>query len=661
MSNNTQDSPIEVLLVEDDDGCALLLQKQLAFYRYGSYHFRRANRLSAALREVAQGGIDLVILDLGLPDSQGLETLVGLRVGATDVPIIVMTGMEDEELALQTVQHGAQDYIVKGQMNGASLARAIRYAVERVRAQQALVAEHDLLRSLIDNMPDQVYVKDTDSRFVSVNPVTARFFGAATPEAIIGKSDFDFLSHGLASQFMAEEQALLRLDQPCINREAAVPGADGQTRWVLTTKVPLRDHTGKITGLLGINRDITERREAEETLREYRQHLEELVETRTADLKAANERLQAYDKARAEFVSNVSHELKSPLASLRLALQNLQNGVVCPHPERHCRSYFDHMQQICFGMQKTVEDILDMSRIDAGPLRMNPVRMPLASLVQRVVGLLQPQMDELPLRVDMSVHDGTGFVECDRQRIERVLLNVLGNAIKFTPEGGEIRIALRTDAAAGGFLTLEIEDTGIGIPQEHLQHIGERYFQGNPCPGGTGLGLSISREILEQHGGTLTLASPPPGKVKGTRVTMRLPAVEPTELMVVGDGEPCRTLSAQLIRFGFRIKVCRDGAEAVDAMRREAPYAVILDFSMAALDTAAVIAQIKGDPALQRVPIIAITEADIPATKREILTGFAIPPLRLPWHENDLFRCLEQAVTSSGRSKGRDQAATMET
>jgi len=518
---------------------------------------------------------------------------------------------------------------------------------------EILLVEDDgdnLLRSLIDNIPDQVYVKDTDSRFVSVNRVTARFFGASAPEALIGKTDFDFFPHGLAAQFLAEEQSLLRHDQPCLNREAAITDADGQTRWMLTTKVPLHDHAGNITGLLGINRDITARREAEEQLRAYREHLEELVVERTTELQRANERLEANDKARAEFVSNVSHELKSPLASLRLALQNLQNGVVCPHPERHCRAYLDRMQQIGFGMQKTVEDILDMSRIDAGTIRLNPVRMPLSFLVRQVVGLLQPQMDELPLQVDVSVPDGTGFVECDCQRLERVLLNVLGNAIKFTSDGGEIRIALRADDATGGFLTLEVEDTGIGIPREHLPHIGERYFQGNQSPNGTGLGLSISREILEQHGGTLTLASPPPGKAKGTLVTIRLPAVEPPELMVVGDGEPCRTIAEQLIRHGFGIKVCRDSVEVIAAMQREVPYVVILDFSMAGLENAAVIAQIKEDPALQGVPIIAITEGDIPETKREILTGFAIPPLKMPWDETDLLSCLEHAVTCSGRT-----------
>ncbi|MCX6996467.1 MAG: PAS domain-containing protein [Kiritimatiellaeota bacterium] len=186
-----------------------------------------------------------------------------MRTAAETVPIIVLTGTDDEELAVRTLQQGAQNYIVKGREDGPSLARAIRYAIERCRAQAALAQERDLLRSLMDNIPDQVYLKDMDSRFVSVNPATARLFGAAAPGELIGKCDFDFFPRELAEQFRAEEQTLLHCDQPCVNREVPITDSAGNPRWVLTTKVPLRDHAGHITGLLGINRDITEHKQTE--------------------------------------------------------------------------------------------------------------------------------------------------------------------------------------------------------------------------------------------------------------------------------------------------------------------------------------------------------------------------------------------------------------
>ena len=266
-NGNAKSKAIRILLVEDDDGCARLLEIVLSHWQYDAFQVRRAENLSTAIRTVTQEETDLALLDLGLPDSQGIDTFVRMHAAAPAVPIIVLTGTDDEELATRTIQQGAQDYIVKGLKDNSSLVRTIRYAMERCRAQQALAEKHELLRSVMDNAPDQVYLKDTECRFVSVNPETVRFLGASSSDAILGKCDFDFFQNELAAQFLTEDQAILHGDQPCVNREAAVTDSAGHTRWMWTTKVPLRDHTGNVTGLLGINRDITARKQAEEEAR----------------------------------------------------------------------------------------------------------------------------------------------------------------------------------------------------------------------------------------------------------------------------------------------------------------------------------------------------------------------------------------------------------
>jgi PAS domain-containing protein len=132
-----------------------------------------------------------------------------MHAGAGGVPIIVLSGLAEEVLAITTVQQGAQDDIPKEQTDSASLARGILHAIERCRIQHALAEERDLLRGLLDNIPDQVYMKDTESRFISVNSATARFFGVSSPDQVVGNSDFDFFPAGLAAMFRAEEQALL--------------------------------------------------------------------------------------------------------------------------------------------------------------------------------------------------------------------------------------------------------------------------------------------------------------------------------------------------------------------------------------------------------------------------------------------------------------------
>jgi PAS domain S-box-containing protein len=293
--------PIRILLVEDEDACARLIQNLLTQWPYDAFSIRRADCLAAAFREAATGGIDLVLLDLGLPDSRGLDTFVRMQAAAARIPIIVLSGLDDETLGTATVQQGAQDYIIKGQAPelGASLVRSIRYAIERCRAQRALADEHDLLRNILDNLPDQVYLKDKDGRFVAANPATFRFFGASAATDIIGKSDRDFFPHDLAARFRSEEQGLLHRDQPCVNREAAMTDAAGHPRWLLTTKVLLRDRAGEFQSLLGINRDITDLKRAEA----YREMAREILQllNEPGDLQIVIQRVLTALKTRTGF------------------------------------------------------------------------------------------------------------------------------------------------------------------------------------------------------------------------------------------------------------------------------------------------------------------------------------------------------------------------
>ncbi len=207
-SGNAKSKAIRILLVEDDPGCARLLEIVLSHCQYDIFEVHRAETLATAIHTLTQWNANLVLLDLGLPDSQGLDTFVRMHAAVPSVPIIVLTGTADEELAARTIQQGAQDFIVKGLRDNSSMVRTIRYAMERYRSQQALAEKHELLRNVMDNMPDQVYLKDMECRFASVNPETVRFLGASSSNVIVGKCDFDFFPNELAAQFQVEDQAI---------------------------------------------------------------------------------------------------------------------------------------------------------------------------------------------------------------------------------------------------------------------------------------------------------------------------------------------------------------------------------------------------------------------------------------------------------------------
>ncbi|MBI5394289.1 MAG: SpoIIE family protein phosphatase [Verrucomicrobia bacterium] len=261
--------PLRILLVEDDHSAARLMEEFLRDAMWTAYELTCANRLASALEALEAGGVDLVLLDLVLPDSQGFDTFSRVRAAAPQVALIVLSGTDDEALALRMVQSGAQDYLVKGRVDVQGLVRAMRYAWERQQAELALARERQLLRTLIDNLPDYIFVKDPASRFVLNNAAHLRVLRAAAQEEVLGKSDFDIFPRELADGYFADEQAVMDSGKPLVNREEVGMDPAGKHRHLLTTKVPLRDPAGHGSGLVGISRDITDLKEAEEKLRAH--------------------------------------------------------------------------------------------------------------------------------------------------------------------------------------------------------------------------------------------------------------------------------------------------------------------------------------------------------------------------------------------------------
>jgi PAS domain S-box-containing protein len=640
---NSQADPVRILLVEDDDVAALLLQKTLEHSLHCVFELSRADCLCAALREVAEGGVDLILLDLGLPDSNGLDTFVRMHSGATRVPIIVLSGLDDETLATLAVQQGAQDYIFKGQQDGDILARAIRYAIERSRIQQELAENYGLLRSVIDNLPDQVYLKDRENRFMAVNPVTSSFFGASSPDQIVGKTDFDYFPRELAAQFLEEEQMLLRRDQASVNREVAVTDAEGNNRWMLTTKVPLHDPSGNITGLLGINRDITERKQAEDGIRRMNTELERRVAERTDALLKAVARLEEHDRLRAEFVSSVSHELKTPLTSMRFAISNLLDGIVGSLPDPVAQ-YLQLLDTDCRRMANTVDDILDFSSLESKAMQLHMMKLPFDRLIQRGVMSLRIQAQANNIEMVFSLSRGLGFVECDAFKMTRAIINIIGNAIKFTPRGGRVEIGLRHDATVSGNLVADITDNGIGIAPQHLARVAERYFRVDEHVSGTGLGLTIAKEIIEIHGGQMRIQSPPSGRDRGTRVSISLPRADPPTILMANVDQPAKELIEQVLNScGYHVIDCSHLDEIIELARKAKPAAVILDVSTADMSHADLILNLRnGD--LQAIPCLGVANGSLDTAWKAILKGLELPLLPESWREEDLLECIESLI-----------------
>lgn len=260
-----------------------------ASLRKAGFEVHYAERLAPGLALLAEGHIDLVLLDLASAETGGLDIFARVHAAAAHVPIIVLTRTEDDELSLATLRRGAQDALPIVPPDPVFLSAAIHKAVARHHAHDIIRRDQHLLEILMNNIPDAIYFKDTESRFLRINLAHARRFGLAEPALAIGKTDADFFTEAHAQQALADERQVMKTGLPLVGIEEMETWPDGTISWVSTTKMPLRDPTGKIIGSFGMSRDITARKEAELALAERTRQLHQKNQQMEEELKMARE------------------------------------------------------------------------------------------------------------------------------------------------------------------------------------------------------------------------------------------------------------------------------------------------------------------------------------------------------------------------------------
>ncbi|MBT3191951.1 MAG: response regulator [Verrucomicrobia bacterium] len=386
------------------------------------------------------------------------------------------------------------------------------------------------------------------------------------------------------------------------------------------------DPTGRLCFFI---RDISVRKRAQDALEE------------------AVSKLEEHDRNRSQFISNVSHELRTPLTSMIYAIANMLKGVVGPLSD-HAAKYLEMLQGDCKRLLMTVNDILDLRKIESHTLTLAKTRVPYGRLVRRSAETLAVQAEQKS--IDFRIETGTGlwFVNCDAQKIERVVLNLVGNATKFTPDGGHVHVSVSQDEARPGFVCVTVDDDGIGIPKDAVTRVTERYFTVGDQPSGSGLGLAISKEIVEMHDGVLSVESPVPGADKGTRISFCLPTVEPPMVLIVDDDpDVLRALDEQIVEHGYRVLAARGGQEALELVESESPDIIILDLVLPDIPGRDVIVRLKADSATVRIPIVVLTGAHLDQAAGNVLRNFGIPALSKPWDEGKLLDSVAGAFLAS--------------
>jgi len=394
--------------------------------------------------------------------------------------------------------------------------RAREMTRELRASEQAL--QHHLARfsDLAELSADWFWEQDADLRF-------SRFWGGAgsSKDIFLGKHRWDMPIDLTPAQWEAHKAALAAR-QTFRNFEYPVH-FDGNTRWYSISGKPLHDEAGSFVGYRGTGTDITERKALENELRQHRDHLQEMVAAQTADLQRAKETAERANQAKTEFLTNMSHELRTPLHAV-LAFARLGHMRADKAAIDKLREYFELIRNSGNHLLELVDDLLDLSKLETGNARLASAAIDLPERIAAVTAELSALLEARHLSCRVSDNAPGARVLGDEKRIDQLLRNLIGNAIKFSPEGGTILIELapdslpsgrrQDDAGARDALRLTVMDEGIGIPADELETIFDKFIQSSLTAdgsGGTGLGLAICREIVKAQRGIIRARNRPAG------------------------------------------------------------------------------------------------------------------------------------------------------
>ena len=475
---------------------------------------------------------------------------------------------------------------------------------------------------LLESVYDAVIITTRFGKILECNERASEFFLMGS-RAFVGLPVVSLIS-GATESLIETVNKNLESNKKYTLVEARCKRSDGTSfaAEIAINKVDL-DQQGQLCFFV---RDITVRQQAQSALED------------------AVERLQAHDRARMEFVSNVSHELRTPLTSMIYAVSNMLRGVVGPMPEK-ALNYLERLQSDCHRLQATVNDILDLRQIENKTLVLTKKVVPLGPVIRDGAETLQIQADAKRITLRFDFDERELFCWCDSQKIERVVLNIVGNAVKFTPANGAITVALAQHPDKPKLALLTVSDTGMGIPPEVLPKVSQRYFRVGDHVSGSGLGLAISREIVELHGGSMEFASPVPGAECGTAVYVSLPlAPKPTVVVLTQDTETSDFLKAQIVGKGYGVLSTAVAREALDACFTKQPAVFVLDGRITDMDVRDLILQLREEAKTKRLPVIVLGLRTLERNEVELYRHFDIFYSTLPWREKDLSRSLAAAV-----------------
>ena len=476
---------VKVLLVEDSPTEAMLIQAVLEETDFPTFSTMIVGTLAEAIECLAlEDHCDIVVLDLTLPDSSGLATYQSIRQRFPEIPVVVVTANNSKSMALEAIQIGAQDFIVKEQVENMALGLSLRFAIERKRGENDIKRRQKNLETVIKATPVGMLLIDENMRIEMANEAVAELVGMCYQD-LLGKT----LDEGLRPQQVISSE---QIDQ----NEHSVTHLTNICRQVL--------ESGQ--AVLGL--------ETQETFvinqREFRFWLHvccnpALIDERNHVILALNDVTAKMEglEIKNRVMSMVSHELRSPLGAMKEATEIVLEELPGPLNDQQ-REMLDIVKRNLERLHRLTDDFLDLQKLKAGKLSFSMVEGDLNAMIEEVAATMKSAAASQGVELIVDLDRSIPMLVFDKDRLVQVFVNLINNSLKFTEHGS---ITLTTNLS-GDVVRLSIKDTGCGMPSEEIPKLFQEFRQlSNTRKGGTGLGLSIAKRIVEEHQGVIEVSS----------------------------------------------------------------------------------------------------------------------------------------------------------
>jgi signal transduction histidine kinase/DNA-binding response OmpR family regulator len=694
MIEKTSNLLAETILIVDDSTANLQLLTSIL--KDEGYVVHPASDGKLALRFLRTTLPDLILLDIKMPGMDGLEVCYQLKDSerTRNIPIIFISVLESERDKVKAFQAGGVDYIAKPFHPEEVLARVknqlrLRELTDDLETQVSKRTEELTLTN--QRMQEEITVRkhaveELQKREALLN-ATQRLSKVGGWEYDIKQNQYywtdelfaiheipintsiDYVQESLNCYDLKDQQLIMSAFKNAYENgepydfELPFTTKKGKRLWIRTTALPIQKNN-RIVSVVGSVMDITEQKQAQQELARYRDHLKEEVEQRTTELIHAKQNAEQANRAKSNFLANMSHELRTPLSAILGFSSLMKNDPLIAETQKQ---NLDIINRSGEHLLRLINDILDMSKIEAGQVQLDNKPFDLGATVRDVTDMMRIRAEEkaLQLLTDQTSKFPRHIVG-DEARLRQILINLMGNAIKYTQQG-EVTLRLSTVSNKFSHLRIEVTDTGEGISAEDQRLIFDPFIQlGEQSNSkGTGLGLTITRQFVEMMGGQISLKS---NLGQGSVFKIELPLVEATEseirkiepkdmrdvkglapgqpdyrILIVEDQYENQLLLAKLMQsVGFQCKTAGNGAKGVEVFKNWNPHFIWMDRRMPVMDGIQATRQIRELPGGDQVKIVAVTASAFAEQREKLLASGMDDYIRKPYKASEIFDCLSK-------------------